>query len=108
MIKFTTHNQEEINIEGTGLTGCCEEGTTYSDIVRSFGEPQTDLPEWKVKAQWIIHFSDTNAIATIYCWKITGDYKDLVGEQWHIGSNYPALPFLVRQIISENKKTQSS
>ena len=103
MIKFTTHNQEEISIEGTRLTGCCEEGTTYHDLVRAFGEPQTDLPEWKVKAQWKIHFPDTNAVATIYCWKIDGDYKDLEGEQWLIGSNYPGLPFLVQQIIKENK-----
>ena len=86
-MKFSTHNDKEINIGGTFLIA--EIKTTYSKLVSLFGEP-TVGDEYKIDAEWEIEFED-GTVATIYNWKDGKNYCGANGKSvqqikhWHIG-----------------------
>jgi hypothetical protein len=100
-MKYTTHNEAEIDINGTHLQG--EIQANYIDLVDAFGEPTTG-DEYKVDAEWMIVFEDGTR-ATIYNWK---DGINYCGEQgtptdeikdWHIGGyNFDAVQ-RVREVL---------
>jgi hypothetical protein len=88
-MKFTTHNQKEININGTHLQGHIT--ADYADLKKIFGKP-TIGDGYKVDAEWDIEFED-GTVATIYNWKNGRNYlcKDGLPKtkitNWNIGGH---------------------
>ena len=90
-MKFKTHNDKEININGTHLQGEFE--TTFDKLVETFGDP-TNGDDYKCDAEWEIEFEKQNGdlvVATIYNWKDGKNYCGASGDEveditnWHIG-----------------------
>ena len=77
---------------GTGCVGYMPDGTTYKDLARVFGKPQSGKsPDGKIKAEWS---GTVNGFEfTIY------DYKSEVEPQdntdWHIGGRKKLVADLV-------------
>ena len=88
-MKFTTHNQKEINCNGTSLKG--EIRANYADLKKIFGKPSIG-DVYKVDAEWEIEFED-GTVATIYNWKNGKNYNGKDGlpksqiTDWHIGGH---------------------
>lgn len=86
---FKTHNETEININGTCLQGEVE--ATYAELCDLFGSHH-DGDGYKVDAEWYVQFSD-GTVATIYNWKNGKNYEGENGlpleqiDSWHIGGN---------------------
>jgi len=90
-MNFTTHNQKEINSNGSSLQGVVT--ATYDELVSLFGLPH-EADGYKVDAQWSIEFDEVKGnslIATLYNWK---DGKCYLGDDgietkkitsWHVG-----------------------
>jgi major membrane immunogen (membrane-anchored lipoprotein) len=87
-MKFTTHNQKEINIDGTHLVGTLT--ANYADIKKIFGKSTENFDDYKCDAEWEIEFED-GKVATIYNWKDGKNYCGKSGlpkskiTNWHIG-----------------------
>lgn len=89
--KFKTHNQKEINVDGTGLVGHIT--ADYKTLKRILGNPKKDSIDYKSDAEWEIEFED-GMIATIYNYK---DGVSYLGKRngmpktkitdWHVGGN---------------------
>jgi hypothetical protein len=87
-MKFITHNDEDININGT-----CRQGyfnTHYAELVTLFGKPH-EGDGYKVDWEWSISFED-GAVATIYNWKNGPNYGNLDAgpgtvKEWNIGGH---------------------
>lgn len=86
---FKTHNDTEININGTCLQG--EVQATYAELCDLFGSHH-DGDGYKVDAEWYVQFDD-GTIATIYNWKNGKNYEGENGlsleqiDSWHIGGD---------------------
>lgn len=88
-MKFKTHNDEPVDVDGTCYQGEIE--TTFSKLRKVFGDPQ-EGDGYKVQAEWAIEFED-GLVATIYDWKLGPDYlgdegippEDVV--IWNIGGD---------------------
>lgn len=86
---FKTHNETEININGTCLQGEVE--ATYAELCDLFGSHH-DGDGYKVDAEWYVQFSD-GTVATIYNWKNGKNYEGENGlpleqiDSWHIGGD---------------------
>jgi hypothetical protein len=77
------------DISGSGLRGFIK--TTFQKLVDTFGEPAYGSGDDKVKAKWILTFSD-GSFATIYDYKEPEVPKDEY--DWHIGGrNVPSSWF---------------
>jgi hypothetical protein len=89
-MNFTTHNNAEIDVNGTCLQGEITAG--YDELVSLFGKPQ-EADGYKVDAEWDIRFED-GTVATIYNWKNGKNYCGEDGtptEQitdWHVGGDH--------------------
>jgi hypothetical protein len=108
---FKTHNEKEINVNGTSLQGYVS--TTYEKLVETFGEP-TNSDGYKSDAEWEIEFievSDDEVIvkrtaATIYNWKDGKNYNGCNGmdvediTDWHIGGNNKDVVKFVKEILN--------
>lgn len=88
-MNFKTHNQIEIDINGSCLQG--EVTATYAELCDLFGSHH-DGDGYKVDAEWYVQFDD-GTIATIYNWKNGKNYEGENGlpleqiDSWHIGGN---------------------
>ena len=86
-MKFTTHNDAEIQTSGTHLQGYIQ--ANYADLVEVFGQPH-NLENYKTDAEWDICFEDGTR-ATIYNWKNGKNYCGEDGlelheiQDWNIG-----------------------
>lgn len=86
---FKTHNEIEININGTSLQGEVE--ASYAELCSLFGSHH-DGDGYKVDAEWYVQFDD-GTIATIYNWKNGKNYEGENGlpleqiDSWHVGGN---------------------
>jgi hypothetical protein len=107
-MKFQTHNDKEININGT--SGQEDFIANYSDLVKCFGEPLLDVSgDEKTDAEWNIEFED-GTVASIYNWKNgknfdceNGDYvKDI--SEWNIGGENETAVIRVHEALDESKK----
>ena len=99
---FKTHNEKNINTNGTSLQG--EINVSYQKLIELFGEP-TPSDEYKSDAEWEIEFED-GTIATIYNWKNGKNYLGENGSDvedirnWHIGGFNKKAVELVEEIIN--------
>jgi hypothetical protein len=84
---FKTHNEVEVNIDGTSLVGIVT--VDYVELVQLFGKPNPS-DGYKVDAEWEIEFND-GVVGTIYNWKNGKNYLGPKGlpknkiREWHIG-----------------------
>lgn len=100
-MKFVTHNDREIDVNGTFLVG--EINADYNTLVSAFGEPAEGID--KIDVTWKIKFSD-GTIATIYNYK---DGKNYLGESgmatekitnWHIGGKSSKAFSCVEEVLN--------
>ena len=107
---FTTHNQAQIDINGTHLQGYVD--AKYAELVSLFGKP-TDGDGEKVDAEWVLCFED-GEVATIYNYKNGKNYNGDAGlavEQignWHIGGNNKSVVDKVQIALDLHRETQEA
>ena len=100
MLGFITHNDEEIDINGSHRQGYIQ--ADYERLLGLFGKP-TDGDGYKVDWEWCIEFED-GEIATVYNWKSGPNfgYYDVGPGQiktWNVGGfNQRALANLEKVI----------
>jgi hypothetical protein len=81
-MKFQTHNDADLNIDGTSWTFSTIQAT-FNELVTAFGEPiQCDS---KVPCMWVLKFEDDTR-ATVYLWKqsVTDPTTPMT---WNIGGD---------------------
>lgn len=78
-MKFKTHNDIDINVDGTHFQG--QVNYKYATLVKLFGNPMTEAIDYKTDAEWHIFFEDCTR-ATIY------NYKN---GQSYLGSDAPSV-----------------
>ena len=79
---------------------------SYADLVRLFGEPNTDHDGYKSDAEWLIYTMD--GVCTIYNYKDGRNYlgseglatKDIT--DWHLGGHNKNAPEIVKQFIEKS------
>ena len=87
-MKFITHNDEHVNVNGTHLQGYIK--ADYSKLRAMLGESHS-FDGYKTDWSWDIEFED-GAVATIYNWKNGPNYgavgvtPDMIRE-WHVGGH---------------------
>lgn len=108
-MNFTTHNAEQIDVNGTYLQG--ELAAKYSELLAVFGEPM-DGSGYKVDAEWAIRYED-GEVATIYNWKNGKNYCGDDGlpveqiEEWNIGGSSKAVVDRVQIALDLHRETQA-
>ena len=101
-IKFTTHNDNYIQTNGTHLIG--HVSTSYQKLVETFGDPLKG--DYKTDAEWDIQFSD-GMVATIYNWKNGKNYCGEDGyelheiDSWHIGGLKPQVETRIKLLLDK-------
>jgi len=84
-MKFTTHNElASFSTDGTSQVGLID--ARYTNIVDAFGEPLTDVDEYKSHFEWEIQFED-GTVATLYDWKEEAPFLPDDVITWHIGGH---------------------
>ena len=98
---FKTHNDTDININGTCLQG--EVQATYAELCDLFGSHH-DGDGYKADAEWYVQFSD-GTVATIYNWKNGKNYCGADGQEvvditdWNVGGNRYDAATLVEEAL---------
>ena len=98
-MKFITHNDEHVNINGTHLQGYIK--ADYSKLRGMLGESHSD--GYKTDWSWDIEFED-GTVATIYNWKNGPNYgavgvtPDMV-KKWHVGGHNSRAVEKVKKIL---------
>lgn len=108
-MQFTTHNDTNVDTNGTCLQGEVE--ATYEELTNLFGAPHGG-DGYKVDAEWEIKFDD-GRVATIYNWK---DGRNYCGEQgtpveqiaeWHVGGDNPMVVQRVQILLDLHREGKS-
>lgn len=100
-MNFRTHNDCDIDIDGTHLQGYVN--ATYDKLLDVFGLP-LDGDGYKVDAEWGIRFDD-GTVASIYNWKNGKNYCGPEGldvdqiTEWHVGGLFKESVRLVQQVL---------
>jgi len=91
---------------GTSLCGYVK--TSYANLVRLFGEPNSEGDEYKVSTEWNLRRSG-GGVATIYDYKETNlydsdgmtvdEFRQLPEYNWHIGGNSQEIAIELREFI---------
>lgn len=109
-MQYTTHNDTDVNINGTCLQGEIE--ATYEELTNLFGAPHGG-DGYKVDAEWEIKFDD-GLVATVYNWK---DGKNYCGEEgtpveqitdWHVGGDKTAAVQRVQILLDLHREGKES
>jgi hypothetical protein len=93
-MKFRTHNDTQIDINGTSLQGYIQ--ATRAQLERAFGEPDEGGDEVKITTMWTLLYAN-GEVATIYDWKRYGAGYPKQSEliSWHIGANVKRVEAMV-------------
>ena len=101
-MNFKTHNDKEINVNGTSFKG--EIFVTFEKLLKVFGTPLGASSDNKVDVEWNIEFGN-GVIATIYNWK---NGPASMGEDgtnpvdittWHIGGKTKSAVWGIEEIL---------
>ena len=103
-MKFITHNDEQVNANGTHLQGYVD--ANYAQLLGKLGKPH-DGDGYKTDWEWNIEFED-GTVATIYNWKngpnYGGDFLEITPDmirEWHVGGfNSEALENVKRILLT--------
>ena len=96
-----THNQKQIDINGTHLQGFIN--CSYATLVKTFGRPNGG-DGYKQDAEWCIEFSPA-VVATVYNYKTGRNYLGRAGiaktkiKEWNVGGHTPDALLLVKAAI---------
>lgn len=111
MTNYETHNDIEINFNGTHLQGYVT--TTWLDLISAFGQPLPESDGYKIDWEWVVEFDD-GTIATIYNWKNGPNYlgpdaatKDQIKE-WHVGGRDPIILLHLEEILDATIETHET
>lgn len=75
---------------------------SYDDLVKAFSQPSIlGSADDKVQAQWLLKVG-VYGYATVYDYKIDGDYKD--NTEWHVGARNLPVANLVEQALIKSQK----
>jgi hypothetical protein len=101
-LRYETHNDSEIDVNGTSYQG--EISETFEKLLKVFGTPMGASGDNKVDVEWNVMFND-GVVATIYNWK-NGPVS--MGERgtnpvdnttWHIGGKTDCAIYDVEEIL---------
>ena len=101
-MKFKTHNDTEINVNGTYNVG--ELCASFEQLLKTFGTPLGQSPDNKLDAEWYVEVESQEGPITIYNYNNGVAYLGEDGmnpadiEVWNIGSN-DAGKFLAPEVI---------
>ena len=104
-LRFETHNNSEIDVNGTSHQG--EISETFENLLKVFGTPMGASDDNKVDVEWNIMFND-GVVATIYNWKNGPVSMGENGtnpvdiETWHIGGKTISAVYDVEEILENN------
>ena len=99
-MKFITHNDEEVDVNGTHLQGYIN--VDYNKLRAILGESHS-FDGYKIDWEWDIKFED-DTVATIYNWKNGPNYgavgvtPDMIRE-WHVGGHNSRAVEKVKKIL---------
>lgn len=105
---FKTHNDADIEINGTSLQG--EVDASYKELCDLFGSHH-DGDGYKVDAEWYVQFED-GTVATIYNWKNGRNYCGESGQDleqirdWHIGGSTTAAETQVQIALDLHRESK--
>ena len=103
-MKFVTHNQSNIDVNGTHLQGYIS--VEYRVLKKIFGKP-TSGEGYKTDAEWEILFEDGN-VATIYNWKNGKNYLGRNGTaktkitDWNVGGFSKEVVERIQDVLKSN------
>ena len=100
---FKTHNDTEINVNGTSYQGAIRE--SFEKLLEVFGAPLGASADNKVDAEWEVELDD-GTVATIYNYKDGNAYcgedgtdpVDIVN--WHIGGKSKSVVWGIEEILN--------
>ena len=104
LMKFVTHNQSNIDVNGTHFQGYID--AEYSVLKKIFGKP-TSSDGYKTDAEWEILFED-GTVATIYNWKNGKNYLGREGTpktkitRWNVGGISKEVVEKIQDILKSN------
>ncbi len=104
LMKFVTHNQSNIDVNGTHFQGYID--AEYSVLKKIFGKP-TSSDGYKTDAEWEILFED-GTVATIYNWKNGKNYLGREGTpktkitHWNVGGNSKVVVEKIQEVLKSN------
>ena len=104
-MKFITHNDEMIDINGSHRQGYLT--AQYAKLRALFGKPH-EGDGYKVDWEWSVEFED-GTVASIYNWKSGPNYGyDTVGPgqitEWNVGGfNQQAVENLKKVLLTANR-----
>lgn len=110
-MKFKTHDQTTVNIDGTFLQGhiTCD----YKTLTKVFGFPlQRGFDNYKTDAEWRVKFED-GTVASIYNWKNGHNYLGTAGTpvtkitDWNVGGRDKHTVDRVQSAIKEYQDAES-
>ena len=100
-MEFKTHNQKDIDCNGTSLIGCLD--ISYKELLDKLGEPNNG-DDYKVDAAWNIEFED-GTILTVYNYKDV-NYNGTDGtpteeiRDWHVGGySNKSLDYIFKYVL---------
>ena len=107
-MKFKTHNDKEINTNGTFNVG--EICASFEQLLETFGTPLGQSPDNKVDVEWHVEVRSHEGPITIYNYKDGVAYLGEAGknpadiEVWNIGSDDKGkflAPEVIETILNE-------
>ena len=104
-IRYETHNDSDIDVNGTSYQG--EISETFENLLKVFGTPMGASADNKVDVEWNVMFND-GVVATIYNWKNGPASMGEKGtnpvdiETWHIGGKSDCAIHDVEEILEFN------
>ena len=104
-LRYETHNDSDIDVNGTSYQG--EISETFENLLKVFGTPMGASDDNKVDVEWNIMFND-GVVATIYNWKNGPASMGENGtnpvdiETWHIGGKTISAVYDIEEILENN------
>jgi hypothetical protein len=103
-LKYKTHNDTKINVNGTSHQG--EISESFETLLKLFGTPMSAVDN-KSDVEWSIMFND-GVVSTIYNWKNGPAFCGNDGinpvniTEWNIGGKTISAVYDIEEIIKNN------
>lgn len=104
-MNFKTHNDSDIDVNGTSFQGKVFE--SFEKLLKVFGSPLGASADNKVDVEWEVEMND-GTVATIYNWKDGNAYCGEDGTDpvdivdWHVGGKSKSAAWGIEEILKSN------